>query len=601
MRPRFLLCLLLIAPPAAAQEPQYAETVEVRLHNLDAVVTDRDGKPVTGLTKEDFVVLEDGVPQPITNFSVYESSVSTMSAAESPAAAAPAAAPVPSERTAPPRRFVFFIDDMSIQASARATLKKHALSLVRVMRPGDLAAIVRPNGAARMAQEYTSDAAAVEKDLMRAIDDCKIRLTAPAFRELQNLRRALEHADSPSAVHAAKRAYADAARGRVEMRLGQIRALITSMAANEGKKILVLITSGLSAQPGREAYSFDEQVGLFEAPKQEGLSDDEQLDVDDIASLHPLPRLRLDVKEAKRAQAGKVWAGMDKAKVTDFRTIIDNIARTAAAEGITIYALEPEVPLMTDVTRGADSKTLGSTLPGVDLHVDAQKVVPGEMLSQLLQYGAETLTSMTEKTGGRWFRGISSIDDTFRQVTTDLEIYYSLAYRAKPGAKPRKIKVEVRNRPELIVRTRTEVIDHSTARDMADRVIAGLLSPGEVNDLTMTVKTERPQKKGRAYIVPVEIVIPVTKIAFRRSTDGKYRARVSVHYATAREEKEFASYGRQEQIIELTERQFAELAKIRYRYTSNITVPRGKIRIALGVLDTSSKLASLQTLHVTAN
>jgi hypothetical protein len=208
---------------------------------------------------------------------------------------------------------------------------------------------------------------------------------------------------------------------------------------------------------------------------------------------------------------------------------------------------------------------------------------------------------MTEKTGGQWFRGVASIDDTFRQVSSDLELYYSIAYRAKPGAKPRKIRVAVRNRPEYRVRTRTEVIDHSTARDMADRVIAGLLNPGEVNDLTMTVKTDRPKKKGRAYLIPVEIVIPVTKIAFVRSNDGKYRARVSVHYATAREEKEFASYGRQEQIIELTPKQFGELGRIRYRYASTIRVPKGKIRIALGVLDTSSRLASLQTLNVTAN
>jgi len=38
----------------------------------------------------------------------------------------------------------------------------------------------------------------------------------------------------------------------------------------------------------------------------------------------------------------------------------------------------------------------------------------------------------------------------------------------------------------------------------------------------------------------------------------------------------------------------------RYRYTSNITVPKGKIRIALGVVDTTSRLSSLQTVNLVA-
>jgi VWFA-related protein len=65
---------------ATAQESQptdptlapFAEQVEVRVVNVDVVVTDRDGQPVGGLTREDFVVLEDGRPQPITNFYVVD-------------------------------------------------------------------------------------------------------------------------------------------------------------------------------------------------------------------------------------------------------------------------------------------------------------------------------------------------------------------------------------------------------------------------------------------------------------------------------------------------------------------------------------------------
>jgi len=52
----------------SAQEPTTLR-VDVRLVNVVATVTDKDGKFVPGLTVDDFTVLEDGTPQKITHFS----------------------------------------------------------------------------------------------------------------------------------------------------------------------------------------------------------------------------------------------------------------------------------------------------------------------------------------------------------------------------------------------------------------------------------------------------------------------------------------------------------------------------------------------------
>lgn len=588
MRPA-VLCLLALALPLRAQETQYRETVEVRLHDLDAIVTDRDGKPVRGLTREDFILLEEGKPQVISNFSVFDATA-TSTLAEGTGAVADGTAPP--QPAATPRRFIFFIDEMAIQSHARTTLKKHALALVRQMKPGDVATVLRPTGTARIVQDYTSDIAALEKSLTRAIDDTKLRMTAPAFAELRALRRATEVAQSPTEIAVAKQTYAEASRNRVETRLGQLRALVASAAQTEGKKILVLITSGLSARPGLEAYSHDEQLQIFE------MKADNSADALAAAqsSGNPLSMIRA---EAAVMQAKRGWRGMDRVDFTDFTTHIDNIARSAAAEGITIYALTPEVPLFLDASKGADSPNEGSTMGGGD--VTGRDLIPPQMLDQLLQYEAETLTSFAEKTGGKWFRGPGNIDDTFQQVTSDLENYYSLGYRAQGDlSKPRRIEVRVKDRPDLRVRTRSEVIDRSMARDMSDRVIAELLYPRSINELHMEVKAERPQKDGRQYVVPFEVVIPVEKLTLLQAADGTYRGTVSVHYAAAKEGREFLSYGRQEQLIELSERQYKELRRIKYRYSSTVTVPKGNIRIALGVIDNRSRSASLQTLNVQA-
>jgi len=71
---RILLPLLFAAlglAPLHAQDDQphtATLTVNARLVVLDVVVRDKTGKPVTDLTKDDFRVFEDGIPQPIRSF-----------------------------------------------------------------------------------------------------------------------------------------------------------------------------------------------------------------------------------------------------------------------------------------------------------------------------------------------------------------------------------------------------------------------------------------------------------------------------------------------------------------------------------------------------
>ena len=101
---RYILVFALAASLAAQEK--VAETIEVRVANVDVVVTDRTGHPVHGLTKDDFEILENGKPQTITNFYEVGSApslpltVSTPSSGQTPP-------PVPqttAAATAPTRR-----------------------------------------------------------------------------------------------------------------------------------------------------------------------------------------------------------------------------------------------------------------------------------------------------------------------------------------------------------------------------------------------------------------------------------------------------------------------------------------------------------------
>jgi len=578
------LSLLLVAFASAvvAQTP-YIETFEVRLHNLDVVVSDAKGNAVRGLTKEDFIVTENSAPQAITNFAVYDASRGTATnindttpeAEEKPAVSAP-----------PPRKIVFFIDELGLPRRTRNSLYENAKKFLDAMREGDIAAVVRPTAKEKIVQEFTGDRAALERALKTAIEESEVQ-AAGLKAEVAALRWALrntekfgvkswslngdneppETSNQGMLVRHAKHAYADAATRRVEHRLGQLRALTTSLAGVEGKKIVVLLTMGLSAKPGSEAFDFAETYGSL-------------------------------------AQAAPLGAGDDPSRlgtpvIRDFTPVISEIARSAAANGVTIYALEPDVPL--DLNVRGNAGVPGKMAASGDIGPDPNMELSPSFLADLQSNGEVTLATLTETTGGKWFRGTGSIDDAFRQVSEDASFYYSLAYRATGDTDAaRGVKVSIRNRPELRVRTRSEVLAKSTSREMSDLVVASLLYPRTVNELGIEVTAGTPQKDRGWYTIPLDVVIPLKNLTFFESEDDEeiYVATFDLHYAAAGEQRDFGSGGKRQQRIEITSEQHEQLGTTTYRYKTGIQVSPGRARIAIGVLDTATKLTGFRTVEV---
>src|ERR1043166_3335522 len=133
------IVLALMLPQSPQTTPTFLESLDVRITNVDVVVTDKRGHTVRGLGRNDFVVLENGTPQTITNFAEYSGSTGSAETM-----AAPAAAPATEAITAPPpRKFLFFIDDMSLTDRNQKQLIESATTLIREqMRPGDEAMVI---------------------------------------------------------------------------------------------------------------------------------------------------------------------------------------------------------------------------------------------------------------------------------------------------------------------------------------------------------------------------------------------------------------------------------------------------------------------------
>ena len=135
-------------PPSDAPQATFRSSVEAV--QLSIIVTDEDGRPVSGLTEADFEVLENGDPRPITTFSPVDIPIETVERA-------PGQPDVVSNDGPPGRLYVIALDRMlpdsalRTRAFLRQFVEKH-------LAPNDTAAVMLTTGGLRdSGQEFTSN------------------------------------------------------------------------------------------------------------------------------------------------------------------------------------------------------------------------------------------------------------------------------------------------------------------------------------------------------------------------------------------------------------------------------------------------------------
>src|SRR5205814_1067646 len=158
------------APQPAGEIPKLTETIDIRVINMDVVVTDKKGMPVTGLKKEDFEIYENGVLKPISNFYEVEASHG-MTVKVSETAAAPAPEPAKPVRIEDipenqKRRIIFYVDNLSMAPFNRNRVFKQMKDFVeKVMRPGDEAMVATYNRSMKVRVPFTRDPVQIQQTL----------------------------------------------------------------------------------------------------------------------------------------------------------------------------------------------------------------------------------------------------------------------------------------------------------------------------------------------------------------------------------------------------------------------------------------------------
>jgi VWFA-related protein len=170
-----LLCILSMQSSAQQAPPNPSVIrINVNLVQVDAVVTDSSGKPVTNLKAEDFELLQDGKPQKITNFEFIR-------VRDSLRPFDTAVLPMPKTGGPPPpdtvlkqgdirRTIALVVDDLALAADTVVRIRESLKKWVDLeMQPGDLVAVIRTNAGVGTLQQFTND----KRMLYSAIDKIK--------------------------------------------------------------------------------------------------------------------------------------------------------------------------------------------------------------------------------------------------------------------------------------------------------------------------------------------------------------------------------------------------------------------------------------------
>ncbi len=133
-----------VAPAAGEEEPRTFET-GIEQVIVDAVVIDKEGNPVPGITKDDLVVLEDGVRQEVVSFEAVR-------LPDEPAATPPPPLRVSTNTGVATQRgrvFVIVFDDLNLTAERSNQAKAAVASFLATgVREGDYVTLISTGGGA---------------------------------------------------------------------------------------------------------------------------------------------------------------------------------------------------------------------------------------------------------------------------------------------------------------------------------------------------------------------------------------------------------------------------------------------------------------------
>lgn len=449
----------LLCPSAASPQGQADEVVRVRaeLVQTDVTVVDKRGRPVEGLTREQFELKVDGRPVELSFFEGVTAGSpeeeAKLSAARGAEPRKPKSPPRPDARG---RLIFFFVDDVHLAPDSLSRARTSLLRFVdEQMAPGDRAAVVSPSGRLGFLQQLTDNKAVLREAVGRLAYAReteayagKTPISEADANRVQNQRdgwlfsylvQATQAEFGTNYVAAARMVRTRVREANVRSRaaehqtLGALLGLLRSSAPLAGRKLVFFISDGF----------------VVDHRKSDG------------ADL-----LRLATEEA--ARVGAVVYTMDA------RGSFGNESVSAARNQFVDF---------------------GPRASGRSFFDERATKEP--------------LETLADETGGRAFINDNSFNAAFAEAASESSGYYIIAWRPDADAQRAgrsRVEVTVRNRPDLRVRVRKHLSGGGpatlgkTAPAGAAKPAAGAAKPSAEDELRAALASLYPRRE-----LPVEL------------------------------------------------------------------------------------------------
>src|SRR5256714_5695216 len=233
--------------------------VTSNLVNLDVIVKDKKGKPVTDLKAEDFTVIEDGVPQKIEFF---DSTLTSLGVTGQFTDAVASTEQKPQSPAGFPRNIIALVLDG--QSTELANLKHVREGMLKYIREritdNDSVALFSISGGLQLLQPFTHDKGALIAAVAKAYDSSTVSKTSEARRLSEDIRAMRDKisagppgdtvASSPAAAAAGSAMLEKMIAQRMLEQYIQLRSVLSSQQTRPVLAALAAIAGGLRPVPG---------------------------------------------------------------------------------------------------------------------------------------------------------------------------------------------------------------------------------------------------------------------------------------------------------------------------------------------------------------
>ncbi len=537
--------------------------VKVEVINVDVVVTDRSGKSVAGLAREDFEVRLDGRPIEITNFysESRQTSRDALPAFDVQEERDSSFRPVEEVQTNPRRSHVVVLVD---HTRLRASNRKRAFNALRQMVDGldedALVSVVGVEGGLVFYSDFLFDREAVHRTFDR-ISKISLRTDVLAaerrliFGELNRgisggIQARASLANEPQ-LQARIQAYAAQEYARGIRTLQQIEKVVGTLSGIPGRRTLIYVGEGVPTRPGEGLYV--EFRNRFAGPER------------------GLPHYDFNTDYTREIGRYDLTEPMRK------------LAKSANRAGVTLYSIDAEA------SHGGEIR---SALTEQGAFSEAISII-NENYREPLEYASKA-------TGGRLLQSSGQLAKLLENLVGDLQTVYSLGFNPPEGWEPgseKNLEVRVQGKG-LRVSHPEEVFRPKPDEREAGATVAALMYQTVDNPLEIRANPglAAPRDDGAA-VLPINIEIPISKLDLL-PRDGIHAGSLSIYVSTKDAEGNPGSVQKVPFHLNIPEDKLEEARANAAHYPLPLLLRKGDRQVAIGVRDNNSGLFSAVRLDI---